>query len=60
MTAVAMALLQFLVGAGLPQAGAVMASKTALLVLYLAIAVALFRQEAMLVAVKVANKFSRK
>jgi O-antigen/teichoic acid export membrane protein len=59
-TAVAMALLQFLIGAGLPQAGAVIALKTVLLTLYLAIAVTLFRQEATLVAVKLANKFSRK
>jgi Na+-driven multidrug efflux pump len=59
-TGIGMALIQFFVGAELLQAGAVLASKTVLLILYLAIAVALFRQEALLVAVKVGNKFSRK
>ena len=58
--AVAMAFLQLLVGQQLPQAGAVIATKTVLLTLYLAIAVALFGQEARLVSVKVASKFSRK
>jgi O-antigen/teichoic acid export membrane protein len=58
--AVAMAFLQILVGHEFPQAGAVIATKTVLLTLYLAIAVALFGQEARLVAVKVAGKFSRK
>jgi O-antigen/teichoic acid export membrane protein len=59
-TGIAMALLQFLVEAELLQAGAAIASKMVLLILYLAIAVALFRQEAQLVAVKVVSKFSRK
>ena len=58
--AVAMAFLQLLVGQAFPQAGAVIATKTGLLTLYLAIAVALFGQEARLVADKVASKFSRK
>jgi amino acid transporter len=59
-TAVAMALLQFLCGTGFPDAGSVLASKIALLALYLAIAVALFRKEALLVAAKVSNTFSRR
>jgi O-antigen/teichoic acid export membrane protein len=59
-TAVAMALLQFLCGTGFPDAGSVLASKIALLALYLAIAVALFRKEARLVAAKVSNTFSRR
>ena len=58
--AVAMAFLQLLVGQAFPQAGTVIATKTVLLTLYLAIAVALFGQEARLVALKVASKFSRK
>ena len=59
-TAVSMAFFQFLIGSELSDAGAVIASKTALLILYLAIAVALFYQEALLVAAKVGNKFSRR
>ena len=51
---------QFLVEPKLPQAGAVIATKTALLFLYLACAVTLFREEATLVAVKLGNKFKRK
>ncbi len=59
-TAVSMAFFQFLIGSELSDAGAVIASKTALLILYLAIAVALFYQEALLVAAKVGDKFSRR
>jgi O-antigen/teichoic acid export membrane protein len=59
-TAVAMAFLQLRVGQEFPQGVAVLASKTVLLALYLAIAVALFSQEARLVAVKVASKLRRK
>lgn len=59
-TAVAMAFLQLLFGQEFPQVVAVIATKTVLLMLYLSIAVALFGQEARLVAVKVAGKFSRK
>lgn len=59
-TGVAMALLQLLIGQELPQAGAVITTKTMLLVLYLGVAVSLFGSEARLVAVKVAGKFSRK
>jgi len=51
---------QFLVEPKLPQAGAVIAAKTALLFLYLAFAMILFREEATLVAVKLGNKFKRK
>lgn len=59
-TAVAMASVQFLAGSELPQAGVVFAFKIGLLTLYLLIAVALFRQEALLVAVKAGKKFSRR
>ena len=51
---------QFLVEPKLLQAGAVIAAKTALLFLYLAFAMTLFREEATLVAVKLGNKFKRK
>ena len=59
-TAVGAAFLQLLVGQEFPAAGAVIASKTVLLTLYLAIAVALFGSEARLVAAKVSRKFSWK
>jgi len=55
-----MALLQSFIGPGLPLAAAVIALKSGLLALYLAVAVVLFRHEALLVAARVSNKFSRK
>jgi len=51
---------QFFVGPKLPQAEVFIAVKTALLTLYLAFAMTLFREEALLVAVKVGQKFNRK
>ena len=59
-TAVGVAFLQLLIGQEWPAAGAVIASKIVLLLLYLAIAVGLFSSEARLVAAKVSSKFSRK
>jgi O-antigen/teichoic acid export membrane protein len=59
-TAIAMALLQFLVGPALHAGWAVIVAKTVLLLLYLAIAVAFFRKEARLVAIKLVSKFSRR
>ena len=50
---------QFFVGPELFQTGVVLGIKASLLVLYLAFAMVLFREEAMLVAVKVGNKFRR-
>jgi O-antigen/teichoic acid export membrane protein len=57
---IVMALLQSIIALELPLAGAVIALKGALLVLYLVIAVVLFRQEALLVVARVSSKFSRK
>lgn len=59
-TGIVMALLQSFIGPGLPLAAAVIALKSGLLALYLAVAVVLFRHEALLVAARVSNKFSRK
>ena len=51
---------QFYAGAFLSTVTTVIVLKTLLLALYLGIAMALFREEAMLVAVKVKNKISQK
>jgi O-antigen/teichoic acid export membrane protein len=59
-TGIVLASIQFLIGPEMMQAGSVLVFKAALLAIYLAIAVALFRQEVLLVVVKVGNKFGRK
>ncbi len=51
--------IQFAVGPELFQAGTIVGIKAAMLLLYLAFAMALFREETRLVAVKVGNKFRR-
>jgi len=51
---------QFVVRPELFQAGAVYAIKSALLVLYLALAMVIFRDEAIRFTVKVGNKFRRR
>ena len=56
---IALGSVQSFVGSELFQAGAVIGIKAAMLALYLACAMVLFREEAMLVAVKVGNKFRR-
>jgi Na+-driven multidrug efflux pump len=51
---------EYFAGPKLPQAGALLAAKTALLALYLACAMVFFREEALLISVKVRNKFRLK
>ena len=59
-TGIAIALLQFRFAAELPLGGALIVVKMVMLLLYFAIAVALFRQEATLVVVRVKERFSPK
>ncbi|MEI7787581.1 MAG: oligosaccharide flippase family protein [Chlorobiaceae bacterium] len=56
---IALGWFQFFIGPKLPQAGALLAAKTSMLVLYFVFAMVLFREEATLIARKVGNKFRR-
>ncbi len=57
---IAMASIQFSIGAELQRTGAAMTMKGGLLLLYLGIAIALFHKEAALVMEKVGNKFAKR
>ena len=56
---IALGWFQFFIGPKLPQAGALLAAKTSMLVLYFVFAMVLFREEVTLIARKVGNKFRR-